>query len=326
MGHADKALLTGLDLARAEEWLPNRREDLSAEVTAYVQRSIAFDRAVKERQLKFQRRVTLGAIAAALLMAVIGVFAGWQWKDAASERDRATAAEKRVAAEKDRADTKLAEAQTTQSRFLADLARQRRTAGDAGTALLLALEGLPDDTAGIARPYVPEAELQLNLAWFALRERLILFGHEGAVFSAAFSPDGKRIVTASGDKTARLWDAATGKQIGAPLVGHEDAVCSAAFSPDGKRIVTASLDKTARLWDAATGKQIGAPLVGHEGAVLSAAFSPDGKRIVTASVDKTARLWDAETGEQIGAPLVGHEDAVTSAAFSPDGKRIVTAS
>ena len=58
--------------------------------------------------------------------------------------------------------------------------------------------------------------------------------------SAAFSPDGKRIVTASGDKTARIWDAATGQPIGEPLKGHEDAVYSAAFSPDGKRIVTAS--------------------------------------------------------------------------------------
>ncbi len=71
----------------------------------------------------------------------------------------------------------------------------------------------------------------------------------GAVWSAAFSPDGKRIVTASDDKTARIWDAATGKPIGEPLKGHEDTVRSAAFSPDGKRIVTASDDKTARIWD-----------------------------------------------------------------------------
>ena len=68
------------------------------------------------------------------------------------------------------------------------------------------------------------------------------------MYSAAFSPDGKRIVTASADKTARLWDAETGKQIG-ELQGHGDSVLSAAFSLDGKRIVTASSDKTARLWE-----------------------------------------------------------------------------
>ena len=114
---------------------------------------------------------------------------------------------------------------------------------------------------------------------------------------SAYPPsDGKRIVTASEDKTARQWDAETGKPIGEPLTGHADVVWSAAFSPDGKRIVTASAD-TARLWDAETGKPIGEPLTGHADVVWSAAFSPDGKRIVTASADRTARLWDAETGK-----------------------------
>jgi hypothetical protein len=73
------------------------------------------------------------------------------------------------------------------------------------------------------------------------------------VTSAACSPDGKRIVTASSDKTARLWDAATGQPIGMPLAGHTDYVNGAAFSPDGKRIVTASADKTARLFWALPG-------------------------------------------------------------------------
>jgi WD40 repeat protein len=67
------------------------------------------------------------------------------------------------------------------------------------------------------------------------------------VRSVAFSPDGKHIITASNDKTARVWDAETGKQIGEPLRGHTDWVWSAVFSPDGKRIVTASEDKTVRL-------------------------------------------------------------------------------
>jgi WD40 repeat protein len=146
------------------------------------------------------------------------------------------------------------------------------------------------------------------------------------VYSAVFSLDGKRIVTASVDKTARLWDAATGKPIGLALTGHEDWVNSAAFSPDGNRIVTASGDWTARLWDAETGKPIGAPLEGHSNSVTNATFSPDGKRILTGSGDRTARLWDAETGKPIGAPINVPGGAVASAAFSPDGRRIVTAS
>ena len=81
------------------------------------------------------------------------------------------------------------------------------------------------------------------------------------MWSAAFSGDGKRVVTASADKTARIWDAESGKEI-AVLKGHGGIVLSAAFSGDGKRVVTASEDKTARIWDAESGKEI-AVLKGH---------------------------------------------------------------
>jgi WD40 repeat protein len=77
----------------------------------------------------------------------------------------------------------------------------------------------------------------------------VLRGHESQLWSAAFSPDGSRIVTTSEDKTARIWDSTTAKQI-AILRGHDASVYSAAFSADGSRIVTASEDKTARIWDA----------------------------------------------------------------------------
>jgi WD40 repeat protein len=150
-----------------------------------------------------------------------------------------------------------------------------------------------------------------------------LRGHEDAVWSIAFSPDGSRIVSGSQDKTLRLWDARTGRPIGEPLRGHEDAVWSVAFSPDGSRIVSGSRDKTLRLWNARTGQSIGEPLRGHESWVSSVAFSPDGSRVVSGSGDKTLRLWDARTGQPIGEPLRGHEGAVSSVAFSPDGGHIV---
>jgi hypothetical protein len=113
--------------------------------------------------------------------------------------------------------------------------------------------------------------------------------HQSYVESAQFSPDGTRVVTASFDKTARLWDARSGKPLG-EVMKHQGWIQSAQFSPDGTRVVTASFDKTARLWDAKSGKPLGEPMK-HKDAVESAQFSPDGTRVVTASSDKTARLW-----------------------------------
>jgi hypothetical protein len=152
-------------------------------------------------------------------------------------------------------------------------------------------------------------------------KRLVL-GNDNSVRGAAFSPDGKLVVTTSED-TARVWDAAAGKLIGSSWQ-HSGGVNSVAFSPDGARVVSAFGDNTARVWDAATGARIGQPLR-HDGLIFSAVFSPDGKRVLTASEDYSARVWDAATGAPIGQPL-RHGDKVISAVFSPDGKRVVTAS
>jgi hypothetical protein len=136
----------------------------------------------------------------------------------------------------------------------------------------------------------------------------------------AFSPDGKTIVSGSGDKTIRLWDT-RGNPIGQPFKGYEKWVSSVAFSPNGKTIVSGSGDKTIRLWDT-RGNPIGQPFKGHEDRVISVAFSPDGKTIVSGGSDKTIRLWDTR-GNPIGQPFTGYEGEVFSVAFSPDGKTIV---
>jgi eukaryotic-like serine/threonine-protein kinase len=99
------------------------------------------------------------------------------------------------------------------------------------------------------------------------------------VLNAVFDPSGACVLTAFGDNTARLCDAATGTEI-TVLRGHEGSVLSTAFDPSGRRVLTGSRDNTARLWDAATGTEISV-LRGHKHAVFSAVFDASGVRIPT---------------------------------------------
>ncbi len=150
-----------------------------------------------------------------------------------------------------------------------------------------------------------------------------------AIHAVAFSPDGKWLAVASGQRdkagTVDLLDTAGGKRY-AKLQGHDDLVTALAFSPDGKTLATASYDGTARLWDA-TGAERVAVRVGT-GRVFAAAFSPDGKVLATAGEEKvlkeegkgdSLRLLDAATGRELRR-VRGHDGLVTSVAFSPDGK------
>jgi hypothetical protein len=176
------------------------------------------------------------------------------------------------------------------------------------------LESCPDDLRG--------------WEWYRLRHIsdqsiMTLRGHGDWISSTAFSPDGKRIVSGSGDKTIKLWDTETGDEL-MTLRGHEECVKSVALSPDGKRIVSGSDDKTVRIWDAGTGVEL-MTLRGHGRGINVAAFSPDGRCIVSGSADNTIKVWDAATGAEV-MTLRGHVYGVSSVAFSPDGKRIVSGS
>ena len=150
-----------------------------------------------------------------------------------------------------------------------------------------------------------------------------LTGHAGWVRGVTFSPDGALLATASTDKTARLWDPATGECV-RTLTGHAAGLRGVAFSPDGRLLATASTGRTARLWDPATGECVGT-LTGHAEAVYGVVFSPDGQLLATASDDSTAKLWDPATGDCLRT-LTGHAAGLRGVAFSPDGRLLATAS
>jgi WD domain, G-beta repeat len=246
---------------RAEMARLDKERQQLAEIAA-AQANIATEQTQRARSQRITRWVM--AAAGALALVGSGIVAYLQWDKARQLATKEVAlTESRQHLEKARADVAAEQASNAalndslnrrqieldhaQANILAELSAAKLSRGDIGSALRLASSGTRIDLAlpaDITRASLAAAALAA--AVFQTDWRLILEGHDDHVNSAAFSPDGSRIVTASNDKTARIWDAASAKEI-AVLRGHDLYVQSAAFSPDGSRIVTASEDKTARI-------------------------------------------------------------------------------
>jgi WD40 repeat protein len=152
---------------------------------------------------------------------------------------------------------------------------------------------------------------------------MIFEGHEGALNSVAFSPNGSQIISGSRDHSVRIWDAVSGSQE-QTLNGHTRWISSVAFSPDGSQIISGSGDRTVRVWDAVSGAQKHT-LTGHTSWISSVVFSPDGSQIISGSDDHTVRVWDADSGAH-KQTLSGHTKRIFSVAFSPNGSQIISGS
>jgi eukaryotic-like serine/threonine-protein kinase len=148
-----------------------------------------------------------------------------------------------------------------------------------------------------------------------------LEAHTGRAASMSFSPDGRRLASAGFDKTVKLWDLATGREV-LTLHGHADLVSHVVFSPDGRRLASASEDGTVMIWDATPPAENPDPRIrtlrGLQGVVYGVAFSPDNRYLASGGMDNTAKVWDARTYQELHT-LVGHTEGVWSVAFGPDG-------
>jgi len=191
--------------------------------------------------------------------------------------------------------------------------------------LLAVLAGMAITGSSIAwfalfeRPNAPLSSPRIPLGTLLSRYR----GHSDWVIDVAWSPDNKRIASASADKTVQVWNARDGRHI-YTYPGHDDFVYAVAWSPDGTRIASGSSDGTAQVWDPDNDGRRIFTYHGHANAQLgvqSLAWSPDGTRIVSAGSDGTVQVWDAANGEQISTHP-GHAYGENAVAWSPDGKHI----
>jgi WD40 repeat protein/tRNA A-37 threonylcarbamoyl transferase component Bud32 len=314
-------------------------------------------------------RVPLAVAAAVLLAAVVGVVVAFvQIKAAKDEAFSALDREKEARGdaetkEKETNDalTRLREADAKRKVLLSEAARmycewserelKQGNERDSLNWMLRAYETAPEDD-----PWRHGYRLLIAAKGQTLERRYL---HGKAVRAVAYSPDGRTALTGSADKTARLWDIASGKEIA--ILRHDGEVRAVAYSPDGRTVLTGSADKTARLWDAASGKELHTlrhdsdvravafspdgrtTLTGgkwgtvrvwdiasdkelralrHDGEVRAVAYSPDGRTVLTGSADKTARLWDAASGKELHA--LRHRGEVNAVAISPDGRTVLT--
>ena len=274
-------LLRGSDLEAAEAWVSQQGSHRESATPLQGEYIVASRKAAQRRQ-----RVTVGAILVALVVAlVLAAAAVWQWREAVKQ---------------------------------SEVSRSRELAASA----ISQLPTDPELSVALAREAgrtsaTPEAQDALRTALGQSQILRTLRGHRGTIVQARLDANGHRLVTASRDGTARVWDPSTGAVL-STLRGHRKPLSSAELSPDGATALTVAADGTARTWDAASGRQLA--LIRLAGPQPIARLSSDGRTVLASGGGSRVALFDSSQGRLI-RQLRGVRGSVTTIALSADGRR-----
>ena len=289
-------LLQGTRLAIAQDWLKQRRDELTALEQDFINTSV--ERRDKERRKQKRRQqLTISGLVGGLML--VSTFAG------ISEVRRTDA----------------------QAGKISSVAEEFFSENDHEVALMEAIRAGKLISKSIWKPWVtPETKMQV-----VSRLREIVYGYQiktlkgdGRVTSIGFSPDGKTIASGFDDGTVTFWDSTTGKKIKS-FKGDSKWIGSLSFFPDGKTIITASNNGTIEQWDIVTGKQIKIFKVDSESrpdSRIRLSLSSDGKTITSISFDGTVEQWNSTTGKKITNFKMPY-DVISDNLISPDAKIIV---
>ncbi|MBL6446279.1 caspase family protein [Fulvivirga sp. 29W222] len=162
-----------------------------------------------------------------------------------------------------------------------------------------------------------------SIAFAQKLETVIQRGHYAAIKAVAFTPDGKYLLTGSRDKSIKLWDVASGRELRS-FLGHKSTINDIDVTDDGKYFISSSADKTAKFWEISTGKVI-RDFVGSKDIMTSVSLSPDGSKLITAGYDWVGSLWSMASGDTLRTFKVNPDKGLgygINAMFSPDGSMI----
>ncbi|MDQ6693298.1 MAG: hypothetical protein M3014_02620, partial [Chloroflexota bacterium] len=349
-GKSAEYLMSGVRLAEARAL--ERRHDIALrdpDARELLEASKARQEAEQQRALEEQKRRadeaagrarmlrSLLVLVGVLLLAAIGTaaFAFVQQGQVQQEANaRATAVvdanNQRNTAQQEAAARATAQANTerqlTVARAQALAANaQAQTARDPELSLLLAMQAI-STTLQSGEAAVPQAIGALHTTLGQPLPLVILQsaleGHTGVMNRASFSPDGRFVLTASEDGTAKIWDIA-GRHVVRTFAANSGRVAAAVWSTDGKSVATGGAGSAVRIWDASSGQVLHTLQTGESG-VSSLAYSPDGRSLAAGTFTGVVQIWDTTSAAQLQAFKVG-TGVLSGVAYSPDGKLLAVA-